>query len=204
MRKPAFRLGAAVFCLAAGAVSVRADEMKKSAEPAADQKAIMEAWQKFATPGAAHKKFEYSVGTWNVAAKSWMAPGAKPEESTGKARFELLMGGRFLQQTFDGTMMGQPFHGMGLNGYDNEKKVYQSVWIDDMGTAMLSMTGHWDEAGNAFEETGSMDNFMTGEPVAIKGVMKKVDADHFTYDMWMAGPDGKMFQNLGLTYTRAK
>jgi len=197
-------LGAAVFCLAAGTVAVRADDMKKAPEPSADEKAVMEAWQKYSTPSSGHKRFEYSVGTWKVAAKSWMAPGTPPDESTGKARFELLLSGRFLRQTFDGTMMGQPFHGIGFNGYDNAKKVYQSVWMDDMGTAMLSMEGHWDEGSDTFEETGSMNNFMTGEPVAIKGVMKKVDADHFTYDMWTAGPDGKMFQNLALTYTRAK
>ena len=38
-------------------------------------------------------------------------------------------------------MMGQPFTGIGVTGYDNHAKKYLSTWIDSMGTGIFSMEG---------------------------------------------------------------
>ena len=38
-------------------------------------------------------------------------------------------------------MMGQPFSGVGIDGYDNLRKKYVTTWIDTMGTGIFSMEG---------------------------------------------------------------
>ncbi len=192
-------LGAAV-C----AGPARADDKAKVQEPSAEQKAMMEAWMKYATPGETHKKMAAMEGTWSASVSEWMAPGAPPTVSDATAEFKMLLGGRYLQQTFSGSMMGQPFNGIGISGYDNAKKATQSIWVDSGSTGMMMMTGGWDAEGKTLTETGSMDDFMTGKPMQMKGQMHLVDNDHMNYEMWMSGPDGKMFKTVEIAYTRKK
>ena len=101
------------------ALAIGADEKSKSAKPAAgqmDEKAMMEAMAKYSTPGPEHKALEQFVGTWDANVKMWMAPGAPPQESTGTAENKMALGGRFLEQHYEGTFMNQPFTGMGYTG----------------------------------------------------------------------------------------
>jgi len=65
------------------------------------------------------------------------------------------------------------------------------------------LTGGWDAAGT-LTETGSFDDFMTGKPVSFKAQMQMADSNHMHYEMWMSGPDGKMFKDLDIAYTRQK
>src|SRR5215208_3223606 len=78
----------------------------------AEEKAAMEAWQKFATPSEAHQKLSGMVGTWDAEVTSWMSPGAPPMKSKGTSVSRLVMGGRWIEQKFTGDMMGQPFEGL--------------------------------------------------------------------------------------------
>jgi hypothetical protein len=95
------------------------EEMMKKAEAAG-------------TPGAAHKALEPLVGEWTAEVKSWMAPDAPPTVSKATAKASWAFNGRFVREEFNGEMMGKPFHGMSLIGYDNQKQKYNSVWVDDM------------------------------------------------------------------------
>ncbi len=180
-----------------------ADDKKPAAPASGDDKAMMEAWAKYATPGDAHKKMAGNEGSWTAKVSQWMAPGAPASESMATAEFKMILGGRYLTQSFSGSMMGQPFNGFGVSGYDNAKKTTQTVWMDTFGTGMLVMTGGWDADGS-LTETGNMDDFMTGKPTPMKGRMSMIDGDHMRYEMWMGGPDGKMFKDLEIVYTRKK
>jgi len=55
-------------------------------------------------------------------------------------------------------MMGMPFEGIGINGYDNLKKKFVSTWIDNMGTMIVMSTGTFDPATKTFTYMGEMDN----------------------------------------------
>lgn len=201
MKKRIWRIAILVV---SAAVCARADDKAKAHEPSAEEKAMMEAWMKYATPGEAHKKMAALEGTWTAKVTEWMAPGAPPSTSDGTAEFKMLLGGRYLQQIFSGTMMGQPFSGMGISGFDNAKKATRSIWVDSAGTGMMMMTGDWDAEGKTLTETGTMDDFMTGKPMQVKGQMHVADNDHLSYEMWMSGPDGKMFKTVEIAYTRKK
>jgi len=202
MRKPLYLIAILAACAGLAGIS-KADDTKPAAPSAADQKAMMDAWMKYATPGEMHKKMAAMEGSWTVKVSQWMAPGAPAEESTGTAEFKMILGGRYLSQTFAGTMMGQPFNGFGVSGYDNAKKATQSVWMDTVGTGILEMAGTW-SADGTLTETGSMDDFMTGKPMSFKAVTHMTDNDHMHFEMWGSAPDGKMFKNLEIAYTRSK
>ena len=197
-----------VLCaLALGAtLSASAEEKTKAPEAAKgpSQEEMTKAWQAYATPGDAHKKLDVFAGSWTVKMKSWMAPGAPPEETEGTSEQKWVLGGRYLAQQYEGKMMGQPFNGMGYTGYDNYKKKYQGVWIDNAGTGMMMSTGSFDKTGKVMRFTATMDDFMTGKKTTVKETLTILDADTHRFEMWMSGPDGKMFKTLEGVYTRKK
>ena len=48
--------------------------------------------------------------------------------------------------THKGEFMGKPHEGHGFLGYDNTKKRYVTVWIENMGTGIMSAEGDYDPA----------------------------------------------------------
>lgn len=206
--KPKGILAGLALLVVVAALAIGADEKaKKTTMPAAgamDEKAMMEAWAKVATPGEAHKMLAMSVGTWDTTVKSWWQPGAPPMESKGTAENRMIMGGRFLEGRFTGTMMDMPFEGLGYTGYDNYKKKYVNTWMDNMGTGIVTGLGTGDPSGKTVTFTGEMDDPMEGKTKPYKNTITMVDNDHHTFEMWCPGPDGKMAKMMEIHYTRKK
>jgi hypothetical protein len=84
-------------------------EEKKGQPPAmsAEEQAMMEKWMAFAAPSDGHKALASKVGTWDATVKMWMSPDAPPSESKGTSKLEMIMDGRYLQDTTEGQAMGQ-------------------------------------------------------------------------------------------------
>lgn len=206
--KPKGILAGLALLVVVAALAIGADEKaKKTAMPAAggmDEKAMMEAWAKFMTPGSEHKQMAASVGTWETSVKSWMDPSKPPMESKGTAENKMILGGRFLEQRFTGTMMDQPFEGIGVTGYDNYKKKYVTTWMDSMGTGIMYGLGTADATGKTLTFTGELDDPMEGKTKPYKNTITFVDNDHQTFEMWCPGPDGKMAKMMEIHYVRKK
>src|ERR1700693_2692208 len=142
-----------------GAGLAFADDAKKPAnKPPMDEKTAMEMMQKLATPGEGHKRLDVLVGSWTAKASMWMDPSKPPQMTEGTSEQKWVLGGRFLEQRFEGQMMGGPFSGLGYTGYDNYKKQYLSTWMDTLGTATLVLTGTFDKAGKILTSSGKMDD----------------------------------------------
>ena len=102
--------------------------------------------------------------------------------------------------------MGGPFEGFGMLGYDNMKKKYISMWVDNMGTGMMTSEGTADGSGKTFTFTTEEGYVcpMSGQHEKPKTVLKMVGEDKMVFEMHNKGPDGKEFMNLEVTYTRVK
>ena len=193
-------VAAALLTAFVGAVPVvMADDKDKKAP---DHKAMMDAWMRTMTPGVEHKKLEPFVGTFDVKVTSWMAPGAPPAESSGTAEDRWVLGGRYVQEMFDGQFMGQPFSGIGYTGYDNIKKAFVSTWMDNMSTAIMMTKGSME--GNTMTSSGTTDDPMSGKSQQMTNKVTITDNDHHTMEMWGPGPDGKMFKVMQISYARKK
>lgn len=195
-------LGLAVLAaLAIVAPTAAQDPGAHEHEMSAEQKAMMEAWEKASTPGAQHAQLAASAGTWDVASTWWMEPGKEPEKSTGTAERTAILGGRVLVEKFSGTMMGQPFEGMGTTGFDNVSQKYWSTWTDSMSTGMMLSTGTCE--GSKCEFTGTYNDAMTGGPQTMR-LVSEHGPDSETMVMYGPGPDGKEVKMGELVYTRRK
>lgn len=127
-----------------------------------DMDAMMKMWEKVSTPGEEHARLNDMVGSWTTKTTMWMDP-ENPMVSTGTAEVRWILGGRFLQQEFSGEMMGKPFDGIGITGYDIYNMKYVSFWIDNSSTAFFTSEGSFDQSGTVLTMYGKMDEWMTGE-----------------------------------------
>lgn len=116
----------------------------------------------------------------------------------------MIMGGRFLEGRFTGTMMDMPFEGLGYTGYDNYKKKYVGTWMDNMSTAVMMSEGAFDAAGKSMTSMSTMDDFMTGQQQKIRTVVNVVDNDRHVFEMYGPGPDGKENKQMEIVYKRRK
>ncbi len=173
----------------------------KKAEKPMDQQAMMELWKKLGTPGEPHKLFASLAGSWTTATKEWMEPGKPARESAGTAEIKSVLDGRFLYQEFNGSMHGQPFSGIGIDGYDNIRKKYVTAWMDTMSTGIFMMEGAASTDGKTITLIGSHPE-PGGGKMTHRAVWTIVDANNQTFDMYGAHHGGKETKMLEITYTR--
>jgi hypothetical protein len=165
-----------------------------------DEKAMMEAWMKASTPGEPHQQLAKQVGSWTTAVKFWMAPNAPAQESTGSSDMKSILGGRFIEENSKGTFMGQPFEGVGIFGYDNIKKKYTMVWVDNMGTMMETAEGTM--ADKTLTMNGEAIDPMTGKKAKHRSVLHFDSDKKYTMEMFGPDPKGKEFKMMEIVYTK--
>jgi hypothetical protein len=162
--------------------------------------AEMKAWMDYMTPGEVHKMLAKTSGKWKTEITMWMQPGAEPTKTTGAYTAEMILGGRYLQEKHTGDMMGMPFEGVALTSYDNAKKTYSVVWVDNMGTGMMFMEGKWDEK-KGLELKGKTTDPMTGKDMNVRQVMKFIDDNNSVMEMYMTH-EGKEFKTMEVKSSR--
>ncbi|MGH7162718.1 MAG: DUF1579 family protein, partial [Planctomycetota bacterium] len=147
-------------------------------------------------PGVAQEEkaagpFDKMVGTWDVAAKLFMAPGMPPVESAGVEEDKLVLDGKYLAQEYKGDFQGQPFLGLGYLHYDPAKKSFTHVWMDSMGQAPVTTKGTSDENG-VTTLVGEEMNPMTGQPMKVSIVIRWDGDDKAIHEMhYEMGPNMK-------------
>ena len=188
-------------CLVLALIASPVLAKEKKHDKQMDPQAMMEMYQKLATPSEPHKLFASLAGTWTTQTKEWMEPGKPPTEAAGSADMKMLLGGRFLQQDFTGEMMGQPYTGMGITGYDNLRKKYVSIWFDTMSTGSFVMEGTGSADGKTITLKGQHAE-PGGGHMTHRAVWKIVDSNTQTFDMWGNHGGGKEMKVMEIVYTR--
>jgi len=115
----------------------------------------------------------------------------------------MVLGGRFMQQEISGEMMGSPFTGIGVNGYDNHTRKYVSTWMDSMGTAILLFEGTESADGKTITQEARYDDPIKG-PMTYRSVTKIVDDNTHVFEMFGIDKTGKEEKMMDITYTRKK
>lgn len=203
-KRRAFRIGFLIVgLLAVGLPAMAQQQGQGGGKPSEEE--IMKQMMELAAPGPEHKALDRLVGTWNATIKMWMGPG-EPSVTTGNATYEWILGGRFLKSTHKSTMMGMPFEGMGLEGYDRAQKRYISLWFDTMGTGYMSLIGNATADAKRLTYTGAMFDPAQGHDVKVREEVEWVDANKFVFSMYaeMPGPDGKPTEMKAMEMTAVR
>ncbi len=171
-----------------------------------DSATMMKAMIEYGTPGDMHKMLTSWNGTWNGETTMWEYEGAAPKQSTGTAVNSMIYGGRYQSSTHKGNMMGMPFEGMSITGYDNATKKFVSTWIDTWSTGIMSMSGNWDASAKILTMSGTYpDICRPGKECTMREVFTVIDDN--TQKMEMYGPDsktGKEYKMMEIKLTRKK
>lgn len=143
----------------------------------------MKRWTDAAAPGEKHKLLARRVGQWRVTTKAWMAPGAEPMVSESDAVIEAILGGRFIEERVVGQMMGAPYEGRYLFGYDNTRKQFVSVSLNNMGTGLTPAIGGLSADEKTMTLFAQMDEPMTGEVgKPVRFTIRFVDDDTHVFE----------------------
>ena len=199
---PSRILAVALLLTAASAAPARAQDAGKPPQMSPAQQAMMEKYAKAATPGPEHQKLQKLAGKWKAQVTAWMAPGAPPAKSEGTVEFKPVLGGRYVQQGFKGTMGGEPFEGIGTMGFDNVTKERFATWTDSMSTGLMVMRGKCPADAKKCTTKGQASDAVAGKLVSYSETTTMTDDDHFTFELRGPSPDGKQFKMLEIVYTR--
>ncbi|MDP3147978.1 MAG: DUF1579 domain-containing protein [Ignavibacteria bacterium] len=172
-----------------------AQEMNKEMTPE------MKAWMEYMRPGEMHKLLAKCVGEWKSKITMWMAPDTPPTTTDGSAVYEMILGERYLQSKHAGIFSGMPMEGLGLDAYDNAKKTFYSVWIDNFGTGVMQMVGKYNAATKTISYLGTSVDPMTGKDVKVRQTIKFIDDNHSEMDMYMIDGD-KEFKSMHIDLER--
>jgi hypothetical protein len=122
-------------------------------------------------------------------------------ESTGTCEQKMILGGRYLRQEYAGDMMGQPFTGICLQGYDNHTKKYESVWLDSMSTAIYYFVGTASADGKVITQECSYDDPVRG-PSLWRTVTRIKDDNTIEFEMFLTPRGGKEEKMMEMTIAR--
>jgi hypothetical protein len=163
----------------------------------AEQKAL----EAYAKPGTQHKLMGLETGTWSNDMMFWAAEGATPTKATSACEIKMIMGGRYQEMNYSGTVMDVPFEGKCILAFDNATHMYTSTWIDNMGTGLLVMKGKASEDGKTIRFKGDMVNPTDGKTIPVTHVYTVVDDNTRKMEMYET-KNGKEFKNMEITMHR--
>lgn len=150
------------------------------------------------SPGPEHAKLKALEGTWNFVMKPSEGPEAK-----GVSVFKLECAGFWLTCDFSCKMGDIPFQGKGIDGYDQIKKKYVSVWVDSMTSSPMIFEGDYDASGKVLTMSCKAPG-PEGKPALWRSVSKIISPDEHTFEMFLTPEGGKEASMMIVTYKRAK
>jgi len=169
--------------------------------PPMDSATMMKAWMEYMTPGDIHKMIAKSNGTWDEDVTVWMDPAAPPTKSKSIAVNKMILGGRYQESRHKGSFNGMPFEGISTLGYDNAKKVFQSTWVDNMGTGVMYLEGTWDSTSHTINFKGKGIDPSTGKEMEVREIFTMVDDNNQKMEMF-ATQSGKENKTMEIVLKR--
>jgi|SRR5690606_16951483 len=185
-----------IICIAFGVFAISA-----SAQTEAEME---KAWAAYMTPGKVHSMLASEVGSWDEEMTMWMGPGAQPQKFKMNCEISMIMGGRYQQGRHTGDMMGMPFEGISVVGYNNASGKMESTWVDNMGTGIMYMNAPYDGSSKTIEFKGDVVDPMTKKNKKFREVYTIVDENTRKMEMYDVGPNGKEYKSMEIIMKRKK
>lgn len=148
-------------------------------------------------PTSQHKWLKTHVGTWDAKVSGSMG------DSTGSNVIRSGPGDLWTVSDFNAPIMGAPFSGIELMGYDPTSDMFNSVWVDSVTNTSMGMTGKYDKAKLTLTMRGDSIG-PDGSKVPMTNIYHYPDANNIVFKMNGPGEDGKDMTYMTIEYTRRK
>jgi hypothetical protein len=197
-------------------VSSSAVAQSGSTDAAPSSRSEMPKWLSRGLPGRGHAVLAPLVGTWRVQMSFYGTLGRKPDQpplvtNDLVSRRQWVAGGRYIEDTMEGTLDGAPVWRKGWLGYSTMDERYEWVTIDPVNTTMMyfagasksgrqipiTMSGIFTDQGVAGEET-------VGKRVGMRTVIKIESDDRNVFELYFTRPGQREALATRAIYTRLK
>jgi hypothetical protein len=197
-------------------VSSSAVAQNGSADAVPPSRSEMPKWLSRGLPGQGHAVLAPLVGTWRVQMSFYGTLGRKPDQpplvtNDLVSRRQWVAGGRYIEDTMEGTLDGKPVWRKGWLGYSTMDERYEWVTIDPVNTTMMyfvgasksgrqipiTMSGVFTDQGVAGEET-------VGKQVGMRTVIKIENDDRNVFELYFTRPGQQEVLATRAIYTRLK
>jgi hypothetical protein len=109
-----------------------------------------------------------------------------------------------MQETAKCHFGEETFEWIGMYGYDDHKKQYTAVWVDNSSNAMEIAEGERDSKQKGVSYRGSHYDPRSQKQEPFRWLVAVPETDKLLVEMYSAGKDGKEFRVMEITGTRAK
>jgi hypothetical protein len=144
------------------------------------------------------------IGSWEGTCRTWFRPDELADESKVKGEFQLILGGRCLRHTYEGTIQGKPRTGEETIAFNSVKKKFQTSWVDDFHMNYGILFSEGDPTKTGFIVVGKYDMGPDQPPWGWKTVFELTDKDHLTITAYNVLPDGREGKAVETKYMRKK
>lgn len=171
-------------------------------------------WIRRGLPGQGHEALQPLVGRWRVRYEVYGTLGRRGDEppivsEDVTTRREWIGGGRFIEDTTEGTLMGAPMWRRGWLGYSNIDQRFEWVTIDSVNPTMMIYLGsprsgpqHPIEMNGAFTDQGVAGEETVGKRVGLRTVIRIDNNDRHMFELYFTRPGGKEVLALRSVYVR--
>ena len=197
------------------AVSQPAFSQDSGNKPAPQQQE-MPLWMSRGLPGPGHRALDPLIGTWKVHMSIHGTFGRNPDDPPIVSedlicRREWVVGGRYLEDTTQGTAAGGPYWRRGWLGYSNMDRRYEWVTIDAVNTTMMSYAGAPGSGikmpitmSGVFTDQGVAGEEAVGKSVPMRTVIKIESNDRHVLELYFTPPGKGEVLATRQVYTRVK
>lgn len=161
-------------------------------------------WMEYMMPAEMHKMLETYSGNFTMEITMWMTAGQQPQIFTVTSMNKMILGGRFLEMTQTGNMMGMDYHSITTIGFNNSEKKFALTTLTNMGTGILSLTGSWDEKGKTANLAGTLTNPVTKKPIHVRQTISFPNSDTILIENFDQEESGEERKSIQYKIVRAK
>jgi hypothetical protein len=138
-----------------------------------------------------HKFLASLTGNWRGTSKLWLEPDKLADESPVAGTIQLVLDGRFALYLYQGSIEGEPQHGMFTFGYNTNSDQYEASWVDSFhsNTAIMYCTGSDREDG--FSVLGSYPDPTGGPDWGWRTEVHLIGRDHLVITAYNITPEGE-------------
>lgn len=182
-------------------VAADSAQVKRAESKPADT-SVDKALAAYMTPGTVHEMLSKANGTWDAEISFYTTPDS-PSVDTVICENKMILGGRYQQSNYRGSLGGMAFEGISTLAYDNSRKKYINTWIDNMGTGMVYLEGTFDDAAKTLTLKGKAVDVNTGKAILVRETTKIIDENHQEIEMFDT-KEGKEMKTMVIKLTRSK
>lgn len=158
-----------------------------------------------------HRMISKLNGHWNLDYKLWLNPEDEPEEGSGTADANIILGGRFLQINMDYFIYEKEFTSEHIVGYDMDIKRFSLFSIDEFGTDAIFEYGDFSVDDESVVFTG-VDSISINPSTGEKSYQYRIElyipteevVDQFGFNTYFLNPEGKWKPLMETSFTKSE